>query len=143
MELPTHNLSDETSVENKRKLKYKEYERMDTESVEVASALDIYADNATSGDRDMNETIEVVSESETVVEILNEVKDRLKLDLELWSIARQLVKYGDCFEELVVYPDLEVHRLKHLPPDEMRVIEDQWGRLDTKTRIIKWMITMR
>ena len=59
---------DETSVENKRKLKYKEYERMDTESVEVASALDIYADNATSGDRDMNETIEVVSESETVVE---------------------------------------------------------------------------
>lgn len=124
---------DETSVENKRKLKYKEYERMDTESVEVASALDIYADNATSGDRDMNETIEVVSESETVVEILNEVKARLKLDFELWSIARQLVKYGDCFEELVVYPDLEVHRLKHLPPEEMRVIEDKWGRLDTKT----------
>ena len=124
---------DETSVENKRKLKYKEYERMDTESVEVASALDIYADNATSGDRDTNETIEIVSESETVVEILNEVKDRLKLDFELWSIARQLVKYGDCFEELVVYPDLEVHRLKHLPPDEMRVIEDQWGRLDAKT----------
>jgi hypothetical protein len=125
--------SDETSVENKRRLKYKEYERMDTESVEVASALDIYADNATSGDRDGNETIEVVSESETVVEILNEVKNRLKLDFELWSIARQLVKYGDCFEELVVYPDLEVHRLKHLPPEEMTVVKDKWGRLDTKT----------
>ena len=122
--------SDETTVESKRKGKYKEYDRMDIEAVEVASALDIYADNATSGDRDKNESIEVLSESEKVLEILNEVKDRLKLDFELWSIAREMVKYGDCFEEVVVYPDMEVHRLKHLAPDEMKVVEDRWGRVD-------------
>lgn len=122
--------SDETSLESKRSGKYKEYNRMDTESVEVSSALDIYADNATSGDRDENESIEIVSESEKVIEILNEVKRRLNLDFELWSIAREMVKYGDCFEEVVVYPDFEVHRLKHLPPDEVKVKEDRWGRPD-------------
>lgn len=122
--------ADETTLETKRKKKYKEYERMDTEAVEIASALDIYADNATSGDREENESIEIVSESETVIEVLGEVKRRLQLDSELWSIARELVKYGDCFEEVVVHDDLEVHRIKHLAPARMRVVEDTWGRLD-------------
>lgn len=121
---------EELAISGKRLEKYREYDRMDTESVEVSSALDIYADNATSGDRDTNETIEVISESEKVIEIITEVKDRLGLDFEIWSIAREMVKYGDCFEEVVVYPDLEVHRLKHLAPDTMTIRADKWGRLD-------------
>jgi hypothetical protein len=122
---------DETSLESERIGKYREYDRMDTESVEIASALDIYADNATSGDRESG-TIEVVSESAKVIEVLNEVKGRLKLDFALWSIAREMVKYGDCFEEVVVYPDFEVHRLKHLSPSEVKVKEDEWGRPDSE-----------
>lgn len=122
--------SDETSVETKRLKKYKEYERMDMEAVEIASALDIYADNATSGDRDENSSIQIISDSDKVISIITETKKRLNLDFELWSIAREMVKYGDCFEEIVAYKDGEIHRLKHLPPSDVKVIEDKWGRLD-------------
>lgn len=122
--------SDEVALEGKRKGKYEEYARMDTESVEIASALDIYADNATSGERDEDSIIEIVSDSEKVIEVLDEMVERLDLDADLWSIAREMVKYGDCFEEVVAYPDGEVHRLKHLDPEGIRVKQDQWGRPD-------------
>lgn len=122
--------SDQTQLDGKRKGKYDEYDKMDRESVEVSSALDIYADNATSGSRDDDGVVEFVSEHDKVVEILTEVKDRLELDGDLWSIAREMVKYGDCFEEVVAYDDGEVHRLKHLDPDTMQVRHDEWGRPD-------------
>lgn len=124
---------EETELGTSRLAKYREYELMDTEMVELSSALDIYADNATKGDRDKGEeVIEIVSEEERIKDVLEEVKKRLDLDSELWSIAREMVKYGDNFEEVVVYPDLEVHRLKHLPPETMRVVQDRWGRLDSE-----------
>lgn len=123
---------DNVKIEHDRLSKYGEYDRLDDETVEISSALDIYADNATSGDSGTNDVIEIVSEDESIIEILEEVKTRLNLDFELRSIARELVKYGDCFEEVVVYDDLEVHRLKHLNAETMQIVMDEYGRKDIK-----------
>ena len=77
---------EETELGTSRLAKYREYELMDTEMVELSSALDIYADNATKGDRDKGEeVIEIVSEEERIKDVLEEVKKRLDLDSELWS----------------------------------------------------------
>jgi len=121
---------EQVQLEHSRHAKYRDYDLMDAEDPVLNSALDVYADNATKGDSDEDEVIEIVSDDNLVVEILNEVRDRLNLDAETWSIARAVAKYGDNFEEVVVYPDLEVHRLKHLPPEEMVVRTDKYGRLD-------------
>ena len=121
---------EEMRLGSSRFAKYKDYERMDAECVEAISALDVYADNATEGDSDTDEVIMIKSDSELAVDILNEVKERLKLDTEAWAIARELVKYGDKFEEIVVFDDMEIHRLKSLPAKQMYVNVDEYGRLD-------------
>lgn len=116
--------------EQSRRAKYRDYDMMDAEDPVLNSALDIYADNATKGDADDDVVVNIVSENEKVIEILTEVKDRLNLDTEAWSIARGLAKYGDNFEEIVVYPDLEVYKMKNLDADSMNVLTDRFGRLE-------------
>ncbi len=123
---------DQVQLDNKRISKYRDYDLMDTEDPELASALDIYADNATKGESETDTVIHIISKNQKIVNILEEHIERLHLDTELWSITRELVKDGDDFEEVVVYPDKEVHRLKHLDPDKMIVVQDKWGRLDKK-----------
>lgn len=121
---------DAITMAGKRRGKYSEYEQMDIEVIEVASALDIYADNATNGDRDDAEVITIRSESTKVVEILEEIKATLNLDADMWSIARELAKNGDCFEEVVADATKELVRLKHLPPGQCFVETDEYGRRD-------------
>ena len=119
---------EQIQIAQNRDGKYKEYDRMDRECPEISSALDIYADNATKGDSDSDEVLVIVTEDELVKDIFNEVKKRVKLDQIIWPIARDLAKYGEKFEEVVVYSDLEVHRLKHLPNRSMFVNLDEYGR---------------
>lgn len=119
-------------VDKRRIAKYKDYDLMDTEDPELASALDIYADNATKGESETDVVINIISKDQSVITALNEVIKDLKLNTELWSITRELVKNGDCFEEVVAYDDGELHRLKHLDENKMVVIQDEWGRLDSE-----------
>lgn len=117
-------------MEQTRRAKYRDFDLMDAEDPVLNSALDVYADNATKGDSGDDKVVEIVSDDELIVEILSDVRDRLALDTETWSIARALAKYGDNFEEVVVHEDLEVHRLKNLDASEMNVKTDKYGRYD-------------
>lgn len=117
-------------MEQTRRAKYRDFDLMDAEDPVLNSALDVYADNATKGDSGDDKVVEIVSDDELIVEILGDVRDRLALDTETWSIARALAKYGDNFEEVVVHEDLEVHRLKNLDASEMNVKTDKYGRYD-------------
>lgn len=118
------------SLEQTRRAKYRDFDLMDAEDPVLNSALDVYADNATKGDSGDDKVVEIVSNDELVVEILSDVRNRLALDTETWSIARSLAKYGDDFEEVVVHEDMEVHRLKNLDASEMNVKTDKYGRYD-------------
>lgn len=119
-------------IDGGRIAKYRDYDRMDVESPELSSALDMYADNATNGDSDVDEIIKVTTGDSKVKEIIEETIRTMKLDTHLWSIARSLAKYGDVFEEVVVHDDMEVHRLKPLKPETMSIVLDEWGRYDSE-----------
>ena len=123
---------DQMHLDPKRIAKYKDYDLMDTEDPELSSALDIYADNATKGESETDVVIKIMSDNQTVVNVLEEVIDNTKLNSELWSIMRNLAKNGDEFEEIVVQSDKEIHRLKYLDHSKMVVVEDEWGRLDSE-----------
>lgn len=115
-----------------RLAKYRDYDLMDTEDPEIASALDIYADNATKGESETDVVIKIISKEQKIVDILEEAIKRVHLNVTLWAIVRNIVKYGETFEEVIVYADKEVHKLKHLDEKTMVVVQDDWGRLDPK-----------
>jgi len=115
-------------VQARRKV-YQEYDGMDESSPEVSAALDAYADNATSGDPGIEDIVKIRCDKPKVTELLMRTKNQLKLDAQLWSITRELAKYGECFEELVLNMELTPVRLKNLPGSDMIRNEDPYGRL--------------
>jgi len=93
------------------------------------SAIDIYADDATQTESLMNRAVWVDSPDKTVQTILEDLFwRRLRIDEEIWEIARTLVKYGNNYEELLVSQDGLVG-LNFLPPPTMRRIEGRRGEL--------------
>ena len=93
------------------------------------SAIDIYADDATQVDALKNRTVWVDSPDQTVQTILEDLfHRRLRIDEEIWEMARTLVKYGNDYEELLVTGD-GVVGLNFLPPPTMRRIEGRRGEL--------------
>ena len=106
-----------------------DYEEMD-DYPEIATAIDIFADDATQPDTQLNRTIWVTSEDKRTEQILDKelLQKRLRIDEEIWEIARTLVKYGQDYEEIIVGPD-GVVGLNFLPTPTVRRIEDKDGNL--------------
>lgn len=111
---------------NTRQAKYSDYDRMDEEVVEVSAALDVYADFITSSgvgeDRVFRVEYTKADENPEGQEFINQIVEKLqgKTDIQnlIWSIARDLVKYGDVFIE-IISTDAEIIKLKILPPETM------------------------
>jgi hypothetical protein len=117
-------------VELNRKRRNQEYEEMD-QYPEIGAAFDIYADDATQkGSR--NENWVISSKSELVVDEIENLFKKLKLDRILWDITRNTVKYGDCFAELIVNVNKEkegVKKIKILNPNYILRVENEYGYL--------------
>lgn len=111
-----------------RQEKYSIYNEMDAESPEFKSALDIYADNATRGDSEGNAAITIKSETPRVASILEEVRRDLDLDAILWTLVRDIAKYGERAEEVVVNSQFRIARLKPLPTLQIIPQVDEYGR---------------
>lgn len=108
--------------------RYADYEDMD-EYGEIATALDIFADDATQPDSTQNKTIWVTSKDKTLQQNIDDLFNRtLRLDEELCEMTRTLCKYGNEFEELVVNKE-GVRGFNYLPPATMRRIEGNRGDL--------------
>jgi len=117
-------------AELNRKRRYQEYEEMD-QYPEIGAAFDIYADDSTQKDP-RNEKWTVHSKSELVVDEIQNLFRRIKLDRFLWDIARNTVKYGDCFAELIVNVNKEkegVKKVKILNPNYIIRVENEYGYL--------------
>lgn len=113
-----------------RKKRYREYEEMD-EYPEVGAAFDIYADDTTQrGNR--GERWNVDSKSSMVVDEVERFFKDIKLDKILWDIARNTVKYGDCFIEMILNvekPEEGIKKLKVLNPNYLLRVENEFGYL--------------
>lgn len=108
--------------------RYIDYEEMDTYGV-LSSALDIYADDSTPVDTSTGKTIWATSRDQNVQTAIDDLFNRrLRLDEEIWSIARTMCHYGSDFEETLVTQD-GVVGLNHLPPPTVRRIEGPRGEL--------------
>jgi len=117
-------------LELNRRRRYKDYEEMD-EYPEIGAAFDIYADDSTQkGSRSERWTIK--SESDLVVDEVESFFQNVNLDKLLWDIARNTVKYGDCFIELIVdvnKPGEGIKKIKILNPNWILRVENEFGYL--------------
>lgn len=108
--------------------RYADYEEMN-QYPELAAALDIFADDATQSDSQLNKTVWITAKNENVQKILTDMlHKRLRIDEEIWEIARTLVQYGNDYEELLITNE-GVVGLNFLPTSSMRRIEDCYGAL--------------
>lgn len=121
-------LGDYLRLEQDLLSRYVDYEEMD-DYPEVAAAVDIFADDATQPDTTLNRTVWITSPDKNIERELNKLfHKRLRIDEEIWEIARTLVKYGNDFEEVLVTPQ-GVLGLNFLPPPTVRRIEGPRGEL--------------
>ena len=117
-------------VEQQRRGRYADYEKMDEEA-EVGAALDIYADDSTQ-ENTRKEMFELNTDNDVIKREVAAFIKQCKLDLHIWDIIRNVAKYGDCFVENVV--DLNnvqkgIQRLKVLNPNFLYRVEDKYGYL--------------
>jgi hypothetical protein len=121
-------LSDYLRLEQDLLSRYVDYEEMD-DYPEISSAVDIFADDASQPETQLNRSVWVTSPDHTIGQVLDDLFHRtLRMDEEIWEIARTVVKYGNDFEEILVSED-GVRGLNFLPPPTVRRIEGPRGEL--------------
>lgn len=121
-------LSDYLRLEHDLLGRYVDYEEMD-DYPEISTALDIFSDDASQPETQINRTIWVESQDESVQRVLDDLFHKtLRIDEEIWEIARTLVKYGNDCEEILVTEN-GVEGLNFLPPPTVRRIEGPRGEL--------------
>lgn len=103
--------------------RYMDYEDMD-ESPLVASAHDIFSDDALQHDKIHNRVLWVECDDEDIRKDLNDLlHKRLKIEERIWGETRGLVKYGNAFSEVVARDKDGVIALNPMAPPTVRRIE--------------------
>jgi hypothetical protein len=121
-------LAEHLRIDSDLQARYSDYEEMD-EYPEMAVALDIYADDATTPDLDREQSIWATSKEKAVEDDLNHMlHKRLLIEDDSWGVARTLCKYGNTFGEVLVN-ESGVVGVNYLPPPTVRRIEDPRGNL--------------
>ena len=125
------------TVDTERLDVYKDVETMDATVDEVATALDILADNAVNAELGTHQSFHVVypdkSKAPDVVQAaIQAMITRTKLEEKIYSITRDLLKYGDNFQQVVVDRNFNIVRLMWMPPASMNRNEDPQGALPSE-----------
>lgn len=121
-------LSDYLRLEHDLLSRFVDYEEMD-DYPEIASSIDVYADDASQPDTQLQRTVWVSSPDKTLQGVLDDLfYKRLRLDEEIWEIVRSLVKYGNDYEEMLVTGE-GVVGLNFLPAPTVRRVEGPRGEL--------------
>ena len=155
IEQPDHKYSLSDSIENKlsqvfvgysdisqdRITKYRDYDKMDLESTECQTALDIYAEEAAQIDSKTNRRLWVISEQDPkVAEELNGMLDRIRMEYKAYGIYRNIAKYGDCF--LFLHPGVfGIHDTFFVHPSRIERVQDD-GLLGFKSTDLATLVPM-
>jgi hypothetical protein len=110
-----------------RKGKYLEYDEMDEQSPEFASAMDIYADNATRGASDGSPSLDITCDNPRAKAEIQKIITDLQLEEGSWMLGRDIAKYGERAEEIIVGSDFRIQRLKVLPTEHIMPKIDKHG----------------
>jgi len=91
---------------------------------EIVGALNIYADEATTEDQD-GEILHVIHPNEDVVELLEDMYQRLGIKDKAWQYVRDTCCFGDDFQEVVVSQSLKkILKLIPIPREYIKRIEE-------------------
>ncbi len=119
-----------------RMSRYADFQEMEA-TPEIASALDIYADESASQD-EVGRVLHIYSENDKIRKILEELfYDNLNVDFNLNPWARNLCKYGDFFLFLDISPEYgvsggipipvnEIEREEGFDPEDPMAVRFRW-----------------
>jgi len=119
-----------------RMSRYADFQEMEA-TPEIASALDIYADESVSQD-EVGRCLHIYSENDKIRQALEDLfYDNLNIDFNLNPWARNLCKYGDFFLFLDISPDYgvmngipipvnEIEREEGFDPDDPMAVRFRW-----------------
>ena len=120
------------------------YKNFATDSVishntpEIAAALNIYADECTTGD-ERGKTFHILSSNPQIKKALDELfYDILNVEFNLRPWVRNLVKYGDFFLYNEVIPDIGVVNVQPIRVNELER-EEGWDPNDPYAVRFKWL----
>ncbi len=101
-----------------RLARYADYQEMEY-TPEIATALDIYADESTTKDED-ERTIAITSPDPEIQEVLETLFDEIiNAEFHLWSWVRNLCKYGDMFLMVDAGESNGILKLLPIPVNEL------------------------
>ena len=121
---PFDGLNSTSLLEQNRSLRYNDFDQMEF-TPEIASAMDIYADEITTSTR-ITPLLSIECYNQEIKDILGSLyKNVLNLEHNLFGWARTMCKYGDFF----LYMDIDEHHgIKSaigLPPSEIERLEGE------------------
>lgn len=117
----------------RRTARYDEFRYLDKNLAEGTATLNIYSDNIVSGAIGGEENYKVAidkSVSDAVKNVIEQTEKRTGIKDDVWDIARDMICYGDDWEEVVVVEEegeMHIEKLKRLPPKEMYADVDERG----------------
>ena len=132
-----------------RMSRYADFQEMEA-TPEIASAMDIYADESASQD-EVGRVLHIYSENDKIRRILEELfYDNLNIDFNLNPWARNLCKYGDFFLFLDISPEYgvnggipipvnEIEREEGFDPDDPMAVRFRWVTQGNKV-LENWQI---
>ena len=120
-----------------RMARYSDFSEMEY-TPEIASALDIYAEESVAADEN-GKTLHIYSENSKIREILNELfYDTLNIEFNMTAWVRNLVKYGDFFLFNDVHPSYGVINAYPLPISEIER-EEGFDKNDPMAVRFRWV----
>lgn len=120
-ELVSHLYQKEELI-GERRLRYSRFKEAQNHP-EVVGALNIHADEATTEDQD-GEVIHIIHPQEDVVEVLEEMYDRIGIRDRAWQIIKDMCGYGDDFYEILISQSLrKILKLIPIPREYVKRIE--------------------
>ncbi len=108
--------------------KYADFESMNEGEI-IASALDIYGDDSTASNLQLKRSVWVTSSDHRIQKILDDLFQKtLRIDEEIWEIARTLCMYGNCLtgDAKVLTTSGEIP-IKDIVPGQIVYIHTLWG----------------
>lgn len=109
--------------------RFRDYEDMD-QYPEISAALDIYADDSTVIDTQTGRTVDVEADDEEVQKrLVTLYHDNLKVEDEIWGMARTLCKYGNEYNEHIFKEKEGIIGYNNMPPPSVRRVETYKGGL--------------
>ena len=108
---------------------YFDLREMDYSDPVVHRALDVIADCVTGFEDSDVDGFEwsMETQNEAALQVLTDLKKRLRLGSEVWQVVRKFVLFGEEFREIVVNDQLDIVRFKSLPAYQVMPNFDEWG----------------